>query len=1100
MYRDFKSNISVVEAMDKELELLLTKYKSSLELLSEINNQAEKVNLSQVIASQLTVDQVEKIVEKPELESKDSNKKINEILNKLRTNVDSLLNKRLAEVEVSKSAVQSYIDNTIWNLFSRTELQNGTLLFSNDPNRKTDKKRLLEMTSTCIEFERHVQQQESSKEVMVFSSQLHEWMIHVITIYLRISTSLDKKKLLLLLVSTPNISTWAIPLIQFNTTETDEYLQALDIIFCSNDHAWTEDDLLMVLDQLAIDYNYNKAIETFDSPDLIFEFTQKLTNCLAKALTTLTEMNNLMKRLSQTILQISIILTDTINEKEWKCQDRIDGFMQHLVHTFHDLKQTGWFFLPNIPFKVLSTDALWKMTTKLLQIKDTPTSLDQVNITRFQYELHDNQIQGYFMLSCLTNISLAVHDTSTLSNAIITTIAYTLFTVAFIDKELREVFYKDVRDNLAMICRYHPFMIPLLFHWTIDNLGVMERMSLYLFHSIRLDQWDISKEDLKRVHKLFTTSTTQQTAQVQLGKHILGHLNYGYRHDSIDTSESKSQPWHSRKLPYLSYDTHEEIAFMLLNICQQFQPLPDAKQENKGAIELVGSVMSSYLPITDQIQLLKTTSSLGTDMIQWAWSIATRLKLYDCPISKRATEIESSIDLSFLKLVLNSHNTVSASHSALLIYIAFMLSATSRHFLRFEASDGWMKLLVILKRGHSITHILSEIVPSFVYMHGDDFFNDESLVDLFRHMIPNGVQDMMGSHLWQANLIDSVMEEHGKGFSYVDLMMHSWLKTVFKKTDWMSQAPYVSVVDSLCKFAFILHRQDLVHNMLQEEQKRLQVQQSPRITRFLKNMVGSFSTLLVGDWSVLKSNTPGVESQYLWFAFQVLVMETEAEKPYLDELTKAIAKHVSTTLTNDQEQTQEQHKASIDLAVVYKNMDIKKPLEFFAIYRWLQHILIMPADHPLLPLYIQMFTSLYFQTVDNVTLGYFFFNKKKDQISKLRDHLTGIQKDTKLRDFYHEVWLWFGEKTTASSRLESCHEGYWLDLVNMDQLEQEFLNFSWEGSEKFRTTSDGQSSSVTEDIESSVSTTTRKLKLITDESMIAPLPPIVINKPSTSKV
>jgi hypothetical protein len=69
----------------------------------------------------------------------------------------------------------------------------------------------------------------------------------------------------------------------------------------------------------------------------------------------------------------------------------------------------------------------------------------------------------------------------------------------------------------------------------------------------------------------------------------------------------------------------------------------------------------------------------------------------------------------------------------------------------------------------------------------------------------------------------------------------------------------------------------------------------------------------------------------------------------------------------------------------------------------------------------------------------------------------------------------------------------------VDQLEQEFLNYSWEGSEKFKTDQsyDQQSLSNTEDLVS-LATTTRKFKLITDESMIVPLPSVVINTPTTS--
>lgn len=1247
--------------MDKELNSLVNKYKISCQELKEINSKIETVNSSeQVIANRLSASTSTSTNSSINANKKEeTDEKLNQIINKLKLDVDTVLTKRLAETKATKSAVQSYIDNTIWTLFSRTELQNNTLLFNNDQKRIDDKKCLIKLISTLFEMD---QEQVENDE---YKTQLHGWMIHIITIYLRLGGINEKKKILVLLTTTPNIESWAIPLIQINAekmSHANEFLDTLDTIFIQpKEWTWTEDDFLVALDQLAIDFNYNKLVESVDpqkdSFDIVLNFSQDLINKLMQAIQRSKDMNNLVKRLAQTVIQISILLIDSITEKGWECQDQVDTFMSQLIYGFYDLKDNGgWFFLPNIPFKSLSIDALWLVTVRILQIKNTtppPTSISDVlddhlpNITRFQYELHDNQMQGFFMLNCLANIATCIPSgvdeisvtndpKSTLSACIVTVISYTLFTVAFVDKDLREVFYKDVRDNFGPICKSHPFIISLLFRWTAEHIAIMERMALYLFHSLNLDDWNILKDDLKLLHKLMssaskiTSMTSQQIAQIQLAKYIIQHLNYDYKCCSIDPNVSKSQPWHSRKMPFLSYDVHEEVAFILLDACQQFQPLPDTNSnntnENKGAIELVGTVttaVSTYLPIADQIQLLKSTydsttnnsnnsnGNTANDFINWAWSVAIKLRLYDCPISSRASDIENSITLPFLKLVLNSYNNVSSSHSALLIYISFMLSVTSRHFLRFESNDGWMKLLVILKRGkpEAVIHIFSEMIPCFVYMHGDDFFNDESLSDFFKHMIElktdpvlikaaakmhnkstnTGIGLIIGSHVWHAHLIDSVsdlMDENGKGFSYVDLVIHSWLKTVFRKSDWMWHSSYVNIVDSLCKFAFILYRHGMVYHMLIEEHKRMEttkLQQSansPRLTRFIKNMVasdgGPYASLLVGEWSVLKPNKgPGIEHNFHWFAFEVLVMETVNEAAFREELCSQITKLLSTLVGDDQEQPKQQQKSNIDLATVYKLTSQKKPMDYLVIYRWLQHIVMMPVDHPLLPLYLQMFFSLYYLNInDEVTLGFVCFNKKTEWTTKLRDYIASVQTYhgqkittattttttttivTKnddnnnqqdqdkfdnsnsghtvlnaevLQQFYYAMWLWLGNadliglldnihqlpshydihrlKLCYAKKLESDQpwnhfENYWMDLVETEQLEQDFLNFPWEGSEKFRTDGndavDVPSSLTTTDDLISLSTTTRRLRLITDESTIEPLPALIINKPSTS--
>ncbi|CAO3614521.1 unnamed protein product [Mucor hiemalis] len=1223
--------------MDNELKSLILKYKQCLEQLSEMNRKVEKVNSSErVVANHLTKSQ-ESNSPTPSVsdtttnsvDEEKSNSKLNELLTKLRVDVDTALHRRTTDVSTSKQAVNTYIDNTIWNLFSRTELQNKSLLFHNDPNRRIDKNRLMKLMTTLIEIDKS---EDKSREIDgedIFYDQLHEWMVNIFTIYLNICTDLDKRGILQLLTTTSHIWSWAIPLIQFNDLkEIDEYIEILDMIFKSTT-SWTEDDYLAVLDQLAIDYTYNKLVieppnlkpdDANENMKLIFNQTQRLSESLSRGLETLSNMDSVVKRISQTLIQISNILVE-VASTEQNTQDGIDVFISHLVLKFYNRKQNGWFFLPNIPFKALSTDTLWNVTTQLLKIKSTakPTSLDQVlnehspNITRFQYELMENQTQGFFMLSCLTNIATCIpsgvdkvtsidNGSNTLSACIITIISYTLFNVAFVDKTLREVFYKDVRDNLELLCDLHPFIISLLFRWTVQHISVMERMALYLFRSLKLDNWIILNDDLKLLHKLLsqqqssTTSTinSQQTAQLQLAKYIIEHLNYGYNSDLIDHSVSKSQPWHNRKTPFLSYDTHEEIAFILLDACQKFQPLPETPQnENKGAIELMGTVtsaVSTYLPIADQVLLLKSTYSTPTvanEFIQWAWSVAIRLKLYDCPVSSRATDIEKSITLPFLKLVLNSYNDVSSSHSALLIYISFMLSVTSRHFLRFESNNGWMKLLVVLKRGkaEAVVQIFSEIIPSFVYMHGDDFFNDESLVDFFKHMvelksdpmlikavantktsfITTGVGVIIASHIWQAHLIDSVsnlLDEHGQGFSYVDLVIHSWLKTVFRKPDWMWHSGYVQVVDHLCRLAFTLGRYKLVHSMLTEEHKQLEAAKlqgansSPRLTRFIKNMIpvgeAGYSTLLIGEWSMLnvKANTfnktPGIENQMHWFAFDALVMETVMEQdPYREEIIQLISKQLSTALSSDPQPS----ISSVDLNTLYKSTSQKKPLEFFAIYRWVQHILVLPVEHVLLPLYLQMFFSLYYQRIEStqkITLGFIFFNKKSEVVTKLRDHIASVQTyygqkigyDTQnenttqtpgdtvvtaevLQQTYYAMWLWLGNEDLLTmntdihnlpshynvKRLELCYgkleaeqpwhneELYWTDLIDKELLEQDFLNHQWEGSEKFRTGDDYNDRKKCVD-SITLSTINRKQKLITGKETIAPLPPLIINTPT----
>lgn len=1001
--------------------------------------------------------------------------------------------------EISKLAVQSYLDNTIWKLFSRTELQNKKLLFNNDQNRLNDKKCLQRLIYTLFEYN-------SRETEALFLDQLHEWIVHITTIYLNIASPTDKKRLLSNFINTANISPWAIPLIQYkiNTrSEIEDYLDTIQIFFEHYNDKWTEDDYLMVLDQLATEYNYNKIIEILaddELPDLTIQYTRTLIyillNCTIAAADT-----TLLKRVSQAIIQIITLFVEATREKGWDCQVQIDDLLCHLVFKFNDLHQ--WFLLLNIPYSFLSKEALWHIIAHLLKLRDEPpASLNDVihenlpNIARFQYDLHAHQAQGYFMLTSLVNIAICIpqgvdeisntHQDSILSTCIITVICYTLFTVAFIDKELRELFYKDVRTHLSTICSHHPFIISLVFRWTAEHLSIMERMSLYVFRNISLTHWNILHDDLQLIHKLLLSSKKEG---VQLAQYILSHLNYEYSIDTVD----RSHPWHPRKAPFLPYTIHEEIGFILVDAACQ--------------------------ATTNQV----VKKGPMNELIEWAWSIVIQLKLYDCPVSPKATD--PSLDTTaFLKGLLHSDPPTQTDHHVLLTYVSLMLSPVSRDFLKFETNNGWLKLFVVLKRGgpllvEAVFRAFSQIVPSFVYMHGDDFFHDTStLLDFLKYLVDADrvrVSEVIGSHVWQAYLMDSTSEV--EGFSYVDLMLHCWLQTVIQTKDWIWQSNYVCLVDTLCRLAFILHRQELVYEVLQYHQQVGKEDASPGITRWLKTKVVTetqAATLIVGEWSMLKpTRGPGVELKYHWFAFHALVVETKLEIIRREEEIRALVEDKSPKKTT-----------TLD--------------SYFTIYRWLQHISVLPVDHALLPLYCQMFFSLYFKRLnDDHTMGSVLFvdKKKRDMIAKLRDHIANAQtffgqkigktQDAeKLQAFYYSAWLWLGDKELQSlkkigeeeydtKRLKACYGlesidslELWLDLVDMEGLEQEFLNFSWEGSDKFRTglqeddeeTSSHHPSSSLED-QMSLSTNPsvrRNMKLVTDESTIIPLPSVVINTPT----
>ncbi|KAI9498113.1 hypothetical protein BDB00DRAFT_801170 [Zychaea mexicana] len=1147
--------------------------------------------------------------------------RLKQILDKHRGDINPALYRYLFEAKMARITTQALIDDTLWSLQSRPQLRMNAGQIQPEQQQQQDLvviRRLLYSLfaaerryshETTLQHTKGTAEDIETEEVSAFVKDVRTWILHVSAAYLRLAPLHGRIVLLLHLLGSPGTTQWAAPLIQYTyrpdehhwSVFMNEYIVMLCILFDSSLHKhlkpqWNEDDYLVALDQLAIVHDFDTlsaaVLGQRDSNQSLFIFADQLVAVLNIGIKTFADQQytNAMKRLAQVICQIAQVLADRMSandERKEQEKQYLDDFLIKVIDGYLQIQEAKvWHFLPALPFRAVSIRALWKIALSLLDIdsyiepQDLQHTLDNLpDITKILAFLEQSQIQGVFLLGCLSNVITSIpipsadpdaEDTENreIASCLIAVVANTLFTTAFVDDNLREIYYKDVRDSFGSICTSQPFTISLLLRWTVSNFDTMEGMAVYLFRSLPLSRWKVLQSDLILLHELLAEgATVPGSAKTGFARYVIEHLNYGYD-EKEDPAVSISQPWHSRKLPFLPYGVHEELAFMLLDVLQLHNPLPDA-DKNAHLIRAVGASVSAYLPTKTQ-QLLSSAAarvaSPGTKVTEaqnvvteWSWKIALQLKLYDCALSERAPEIENSITGAFLKDMLHGHPDPTASHGALLVYISFLLSPTSRHFLRFESANGWDKLLLILRRGRpeAVVQILADIIPTFVYMHGDDFFNDENVLNFLRQMVDfkadpmlahavsgwmpgsktlftmdmDGVAMVIGSHIWHGMFIDSVDQVAGEsgGFSYRDLVLHSWTKTVFRKKDWMWSDHYVSVMDCICKFAFCLRRHGLVRSMLGEEQKKLQnnrnQQASPKLgpaagqqqhnhqrnpLRLIKNMLpdAAYTSLLAGEWSlasVTANNlfrTPGVEQNSLWFAYDVLTLETVEE-----ESDRAIVAEACANTTSD--------LADMDIATVLKSQEVhvEKPVDFFSIYRWLQHVLICPADHPMMPLFLQMFFSLYYANIEKdgrrTFYGRLFFTKKQDMIEKLRDRVAYLQTyhgqqqaDSKvssskasitsgdedkcqsvyheeLRRVYYAMWLWLDKsdlldptfdiaglpKHYCPELLLSCRSPsntdekskpwqeiqlLWLDLVQYDQLSDMFSEFPWIGSDKFR--------------------------------------------------
>ncbi|KAI8075265.1 hypothetical protein BC940DRAFT_314930 [Gongronella butleri] len=862
----------------------------------------------------------------------------------------------------------------------------------------------------------------------------------------------------------------------------------------------------------------------------------------------------------------------------------------------------------DVSLRFLCLDASFRPPTRWQHLLRQPPALDSL---ADMVQSHANE--AVFLVGCLTSITVAIAsgaDTpsvvdTTVECALVTLIAHALFQLAFVFQATAA--YKDVRDALGIMAEAHPFVISLLLRWTHAHAANMDAMALYLFRSLPLHRWHVLRDDLVFLYQFLGDHPAPWPAFAQ---YVIDHLPFGVLPSLAstrdDTHHASSSPYTWATLirpPFLSPLIHEDLAFILLDTCMLYRSqllqsdataaAAASASASTSASASASDVLSQpmWSSLQEEAKLSSSSSSSGVPMakvgsnsssgsvssasignngnnkegyaefVAWAWTIIQQLALYHRPVSSRAMDVDKCIDAAFVREYVNHPNDAVASHAAMLVFVVLSLSPTSRQFLRFDAGFGWRKLLLILTRGPGTAFIqlLSQCVPPFVYLHGDDFFlSDTAMVDLVRHVIhlkkdpmlraaaaaellgssigttkgakneksaksvtnlaffpqkhQNGMALIFGAHAWHARYIDRV--SHLDGFSYLHLVMNAWLTTLMRRDDWMWQEEYIELMDNLCFLAFVLGLDMAVVDLFARETTRLhalsssssstspindphhpsqqqqqQQQQQPAMTksmsmssssssgslaaaaaaaaassatmttttaatprnvlRYIRGMLPettSILSLLNGEWSMLSLTannlykTPGVESSRLWFAFYVLLVETRIEAP----LRRQLAEHL---LSRDN--VADAHDSFLRLT--------NKPIDFFVIYRLAQHILAAPMDHPALPLLLQLFFCLYFETAcrasttDNkqcprVALGAAFFVKRQQEmVAKVRDRVASLQTyqsqrasasasspstlpeqqqqenydyHERLREMYHAMWLWLGMPSPANKHVD----------------------------------------------------------------------------------
>ncbi|KAG0254083.1 Ectopic P granules protein 5 [Actinomortierella ambigua] len=489
----------------------------------------------------------------------------------------------------------------------------------------------------------------------------------------------------------------------------------------------------------------------------------------------------------------------------------------------------------------------------------------------------------------------------------------------------------------------------------------------------------------------------------------------------------------------------------------------------------------------------------------WAWSMLSKLKLIDVPVLslRQASRLHfQDAGGFFSKLPL-----LNQGQPAFIRAIHLMLTEASREPSSF-ALEGWATLSSVLQadQGAALIDMLCDILPMLISAPKEEAeqhcvkfssmlqeianHKPDPMLSLSGQAVAEDVGlfpiesvpvDLLGIWVMMRCSLDFVESIGTSDRLYPTpppqpddprskkKALQFWMSCIFSQKDWMMHPELSQVMDLVCLVADGLGLEEFVKDQLLEQQILLSIgyRRSPgvsgelmgiaqpkldrvmdllpeRLSRALPVPQGSNDpSLLVGNWSVktfattLLTQQPMVESKSFWFAYQVLKVETHLER----EMRVKVGLHY------------EQHPEDLgvhgNIKTIVKKLGIttRKTIFNFSIWRWAQHLLVLPMSHTLQPLYWYMFFNLYFSHTDkdHVFYGHKFLESSasvlegesvvsqlKEQLRKLYGHFRHEAKKciqakqvdraeslTHLHDLYVAMFGWLSEPLLLTSEIDT---------------------------------------------------------------------------------
>ncbi|KAG0029527.1 hypothetical protein BGZ81_003634 [Podila clonocystis] len=763
-----------------------------------------------------------------------------------------------------------------------------------------------------------------------------------------------------------------------------------------------------------------------------------------------------------------------------------------------------WTFIPSIPFKFMSTSMLALLLEKIAldDIRRWIVSPDSLlsstqESSKLRHTIGRNPGEAIFLLNTLAAMatsryqegpSVGMNLSTSLEDNLTSVIIYLLLDAAFLDGDIRGELSKPTREILGYVCDTSPEVVSFILSFVEHHFKDIGDMAQYLFRELPLDEWTLADGDFI-ILKKFLEVPPLNSQQSLFARYILSHLTW-----STDGADNGSGQDHDKVSPGVK----KELALVLADICTHYinsfsnepdgpSPHPPANKqghmspENKFAATFTSSIPHAVANLAAHSGLHLTPEQAAMkSFMDWCWAMLLKLRLPDLP---PLSVVEAS-RLHVPDPGLAKYPMFSQGQLVFVNTVQLLLTSSSRDPDQFLA-DGWTTLTSILHSGASLVllELLSTLVPPIVFSVADVSAHAAKLGLLLREMagykqdplLATAGKQFAGSrHLSSNNVsadlvgVSSLVQvhlEYGESQSYGDSIkkvLQFWMSAVFSQKDWMAHQEYVQVLDVVCLYCFKLGLDSFIRDALTEQQILLSIgfRRSPGVSaelmglaqpsldrvmdllpsRLLKALPvpqgSSDPSLLMGTWSVksfattLITQQAMVETNSIWFAYYALLTETHLERDMRIKIGKYYHQHPA------------ELKVVGNIKAVMRTLGVtsRKTLQNFAIWRWVQHLLILPLDTYLLPLFWQSFFYLYFGHVEqrDQFYGYKFLETNPEIVEQLKERLqktytyfgqearkaiqnqdaTLAESLTGLHEFYIALYGWISEPLLLTTEVD----------------------------------------------------------------------------------